>query len=196
MQLARLAWLPPLALTSGAATVNGVPVSSVAMAFNCHPPIARPATPPLLRTTAALADGHIPSCVGHETMGHVKGRIAALQAIVVRVGGRGAARQIVHVVREIVAPRIADPVGNTLRETLAQRHQQAVVVRAAVVGGQFKKGMIAARNGFSVVLRLAYGKSVIGAPAGVKPVTNPGWHCAGGSLCGQSCRRRKDRARC
>ena len=57
MQLARLAWLPPVALTSGAETVNGVPVSRVTMELTCHPPIRRLARWSLFRTMPPLPIG-------------------------------------------------------------------------------------------------------------------------------------------
>ena len=41
--MARLAWLPPVALLSGAVAVNGIPPCSAMMEFTCHPPTSLPA---------------------------------------------------------------------------------------------------------------------------------------------------------
>jgi len=58
MQLARFAWLGPLALLSAAVTVNGVPVCSVTMELNCHPPIKRLAIPSLFSIRPPLPMGN------------------------------------------------------------------------------------------------------------------------------------------
>src|SRR5260370_25262275 len=49
MQLARLAWLPPVALASGAVHVKGRPLFSVATPLSWHPPIIRLAIDVLFR---------------------------------------------------------------------------------------------------------------------------------------------------
>ena len=97
----------------------------------------------VIQNQASLADRQSVQSVGDKAVCDVERRETAFEAVIVGVGRRRTARQIVHKIGEILAVRVADSVGQSFREATFQRDQQAVVVGVPVVRRQFQERVAA-----------------------------------------------------